>query len=217
MPTPARIAPCAPRFQAPTPGPPAGGRPAEPGATIGGGELLILGVAIGANNFAVALALGALGQAPRRWRIAGVFGAFEFAVPLLGLLVGRGLADVAAGAGRWIGAALLAALGVWTLAVAARGRGRGESLGSRVTTWQGLAGLAAGLSLDNLVVGFALGLQRVSPLLVAGVIAAFSVTFTLAGLALGAGGRRRWLRPTELAAGVALLLVAAGVATGRLG
>ena len=47
----------------------------------------MLGAAIAANNLVVALALGALGQAPRRWRIAGVFGVFEFAVPLIGLLI----------------------------------------------------------------------------------------------------------------------------------
>lgn len=174
----------------------------------------MLGAAIGANNLVVALALGALGQAPRRWRIAGVFGLFEFAVPLIGLLIGRGLSGTLAEAGRWVGAALLAALGLITL----RPDGpEDERLAERVTTTWGLAGLAAGLSLDNLLVGFALGLGEVSPLLVATVIACFSVSFTLAGLQLGAAGRRHWERPARVAAGVALVALGVGVGAGWIG
>ena len=181
------------------------------------GELLILGTAIGANNLGVALALGALGQAGHRWRIAGVFGAFEFLVPLVVLLVGRELADELADTGRWIGAALLAVLGLWTMWAAREGEQRGSELARRASTWSGLAGLAAGLSLDNLVVGFSLGLGGATPVIVAAFIAAFSVGFTLAGLRLGAAGRHRWRRGTELLAGAALLVVAVGVGAGWLG
>lgn len=181
------------------------------------GELLALGAAIGANNLGVALALGALGQSDHRWRIAGVFGAFEFLVPLAGLVVGRELAGELADTGRWVGAALLAALGLWTMWAARGGEQRGRELARRASTWSGLAGLAAGLSLDNLVVGFALGLGGAAPLIVAAVIAAFSVGFTLAGLRLGAAGRHRWRRGTEVLAGMALLAVAAGVGAGWIG
>jgi putative Mn2+ efflux pump MntP len=175
---------------------------------------VVLGAAIAANNLVVALALGALGQAPRRWRIAGVFGAFEFAVPLIGLLIGRGLSSPLAEAGRWIGAVLLTALGLLTL----RPDGDDdERLAERATTVGGLVGLAAGLSLDNLLVGFALGLGDVSPLLVAAVIACFSVSFTLVGLELGAAGRRHWERPARVAAGVALVAVGLAVGAGWIG
>lgn len=184
---------------------------------IGLGELLVLGAAIGANNFAVALALGALGLSGRRWRIAAAFGLFEFSVPLVGLLIGRELAAVAADWGRWVGAALLAALGIWTLFTAAAERERAERLALRVASRRGVIGLAAGLSFDNLIVGFALGLEGAAPLLIASVIAAFSVGFTLIGLELGAEGRRQWERPTEIAAGLALLAIAVAVAAGWLG
>jgi len=176
--------------------------------------LVILGATIGANNLVVALALGALGQAPRRWRIAGVFGVFEFAVPLIGLLIGQGLSGELAEAGRWIGAAMLVALGLLTL----RPDGADdERLAARVTTTWGLVGLAAGLSLDNLLVGFALGLGDVSPLLVAAVIASFSVSFTLVGLQLGAVGRRHWERRVRVLAGVALVAVGLAVGAGWIG
>lgn len=184
------------------------------GGPIGVGELVILGATIGANNLGVALALGALGQAPRRRRIAGIFGLFEFAVPLVGLLIGRGLSGALAEAGRWIGAALLVALGLLTL----RPDGpNDERLAGRVTTTGGLVGLAVGLSLDNLLVGFALGLGDVRALLVAAVIASFSVSFTLVGLQLGAVGRRHWERRARVAAGVALVAVGLAVAAGWIG
>lgn len=181
---------------------------------IDAGELVILGAAIGANNLVVALALGALGQAPRRWRIAGTFGLFEFFVPLIGLLIGQGLSGPLAEAGRWIGAALLAALGLMTL----RPEGPDDQrLAERITTTGGLAGLAAGLSLDNLLVGFAVGLGDVSPFLVAAVIACFSVSFTLVGLRLGAAGRRHWERRARVAAGVALVALGLAVGAGWIG
>ena len=40
-------------------------------------SLIILGVLIGFNNFAVALTLGAMGQAPYRYRMMFVFGVFH--------------------------------------------------------------------------------------------------------------------------------------------
>jgi manganese efflux pump family protein len=178
-------------------------------------ELIGLGAAIGANNLAVSLTLGSLGQARRRWRIVAVFGVFEFTLPLIGLLIGRETADALAGSGRWLGAALLAALGLWTLRPS-EDPGEDERLARHVTTWRGLAGLAAVLSIDNLVVGFALGLGSTGPLLLAGVIAVFAVCFTLIGLELGAAGRRRWSRGARVASGTALLALAIAIATGWL-
>lgn len=180
------------------------------------GELLLLGAAIGANNLAVALALGALGQWHRRWRVAGAFTVSEFAIPLVGLAIGTAASQVLAGAGRWLGAGLLAALGLWTLRPARDPR-RDERMARRVTTWRGLAVLAVGLGLDNLLVGFSIGVPGgVSPLALAATIAAFAFVFTLGGMRLGAVGRRRWEGLAQRGAGVALVVVAAAVATGAV-
>lgn len=48
-------------------------------------------------------------------------------------------------------------------------------------------------------------------------IAVFSVAFTLIGLELGAAGRSRWKRPTELLAGLALIAVGVFVGIGWTG
>jgi manganese efflux pump family protein len=177
-------------------------------------ELLVVGVVIGTNNLAVALALGALGESRRRWRIAATFGFFEFTIPLVGLLIGAATAQPLAEAGRWIAAALLASLGALAVRAVSRQPAGEVQLAARVTTWRGMAGLAAGLSLDNLVIGFALGLGEVSPLLLAAVIAAFSVSFTLLGLEIGRLGRRRWEAPAAAGSGALLIALAAAVAIG---
>lgn len=177
-------------------------------------ELLAIGVVVGLNNFAVALMLGALGQRRRRWRIAGVFAVFEFTVPLVGLLAGAALAEALSDAGRYFGAALLVALGAMAVRSATR-RAPGASsdrdrVARQVTTWGGLLALAAGLTADNLVVGFSLGLGDAEPLLLAGTIALFATTFTLIGIEIGAKGRRDFERAARLGSG--LLLVALGLA-----
>lgn len=45
---------------------------------------LFMGLVIGSNNLAAALAMGILGNQERWWRILVVFGAFEFLMPLVG-------------------------------------------------------------------------------------------------------------------------------------
>ena len=178
------------------------------------GELLAIGTVVGLNNFAVALMLGALGQNRRRWRIAAVFAVFEFTVPLFGLLIGSALSGELSNAGRVIGAALLIVLGAMAIRSATGAAGQSSKERDRrarqVTTWRGLVALAAGLTLDNLVVGFSLGLGDVKPLLLAGAIAFFATTFTLIGLEIGARGRRDYERGARVGSG--LLLVALGVA-----
>lgn len=171
-------------------------------------ELLVLGVVIGANNFAASLALGALGQKVRRWRIVGVFGAFEFTIPLVGIWLGRHAAGLVADRAGWLGPALLAGVGVWTMAAAQRDSWQVERFARKATTWRGLMTLAALLSVDNLIVGFSLGLGGASPLLLAGTIALFAMLFALVGLRIGARARNRHERAAETTAGVLLVLLA---------
>ena len=175
-------------------------------------ELLLLGVAVGANNLAVALALGALGRTFRRGRVMLVFGVFEFTLPLVGMWMGRGLAARLGLASSLPAAVLLVGLGLLALGSAFRSSAQGDKLARRVKSWGGLALLAAGLGLDNVLVGLGLGLGEVEPLLVAGTIASFSVAFTWLGMTLGRASRRQW--ETAAAVGAGLLLVVLGVLVG---
>ena len=74
--------------------------------------------------------------------------------------------------------------------------------------------MAAGLTFDNLVVGFALGLSEVEPLLLASTIALFAVAFTLVGLEIGRRGRRSHEAAAQTASGILLIALAVAVALG---
>jgi manganese efflux pump family protein len=179
-------------------------------------KLLALAVAIGANNLAAALALGALGQA-RRWpRVALVFGAMEFSVPLVGIWLGRQAARWLGAVAAWLGPALLIGLGVWVATSLLRGRAVAKREARQVTTWGGLLALSFGLAIDNVVVGFSLGLGEVDALLTASVIAVAAVAFSVAGLHLGRASRRAWERAATVGAGVALIAIGVAVAAGWL-
>ncbi len=172
-------------------------------------DLLILGLVIGANNFAAALALGSLGQAHRQWRILPVFALFEFGVPFIGLWLGKQVAGFLADGLGWLGPTLIALLGVWTLLEAHRETNDSERLAHTLTSWRGIIGLSAVMSLDNLVVGFGLGLGGLPVLLTATVIMFCSVAFAWAGLRLGARGRRAYQKWAKALSGLSLIAVAA--------
>jgi len=171
--------------------------------------LFILGTVIGSNNLAVALALGALDQAARRFRVMLVFGVFEFLVPLLGIWLGSNVARAIGLHARGVGAVLLVGLGLFTVIGGIRKGEDHERLARLATKWGGLAILAAGLSMDNLLVGFSLGLSEVEPLTVALSIMCFSVIFTWLGMHLGRLSRRNYERAAKIGAGILLMALGA--------
>lgn len=175
--------------------------------------LVILGVVIGANNLAVSLALGAIGQNRLHARIVGVFGVFEFLMPLAGIWLGRQLAEMLSANLSWMAPALLVGFGLSTLLGAGMRRFDDEALGRKVASWPGLFVLAASLSTDNLLIGLSLGLGEVAPVVLAAVISGFSMAFAWGGLALGDRVRKRGRRRAEAVAGA--LLVLAGVYLGK--
>ena len=183
--------------------------------------LLLVAASVGMSNFAAAIAIGVAGVNSRtRLRVGLVFGAFESGMPVLGLVLGRQVAEPLGHAARWIGAGLLMAVGAYALVSAIRQQ-RGQARDAPgVPTQVGytrllLSGLA--LSLDNLVVGFALGTYSTSIVTDAIVIGVVSVVLSLIGLELGAkigiwAGERG-----EQLAGVMLISVGIAIAAGALG
>ncbi len=182
--------------------------------------LLLVAASVGMSNFAAAIAIGVSGvDASTRLRVGLVFGAFESGMPVLGLILGEQVAAPLGHAARWLSAGLLIAVGAYALVSAVRGpRAKvGESqaeqsrLGSARLLLSGLA-----LSLDNLVVGFALGTYGTSIITSAIVIGAVSVVLALIGLELGARiGKLAGERGEQLA-GVMLISVGIAVAAGAL-
>jgi manganese efflux pump family protein len=176
--------------------------------------LLLVAVSLGLSNFAAAIGIGITGvDARTRLRVGVVFGAFEAGMPVLGLLLGHGLAGVLGQATRWVGAGLLIATGVYGLIQQRRhdrqGTATARSPGRLVIT-----GLA--LSIDNLAVGFALGAYHVSFPLAAAIIGAVSITLSLIGLELGARLGARTGQRGEALGSLILIAVGAAIAAGLL-
>lgn len=185
--------------------------------------LLLVAASVGLSNLAAAIGIGFGGVTARtRVRVAVVFGVFEAGMPIVGLVIGAGVASGIGHVARWIGAAVLIVIGVLTViqgwrqsaqtVPGARNPGQPrlpDSLGRLVLS-------AFALSLDNLAAGFALGTMHVGVAEGAIVIGVVSVVLSLAGLELGgrigtAAGRRG-----EQIGGVILVGVGVALAAGVL-
>ncbi len=154
--------------------------------------LLLVAASVGLSNLAAAIGIGFGGvTTATRLRVALVFGAFETGMPIVGLIIGAGLATGIGQLARWIGAGLLIVLGGVTVLRALRQPGwpAAGSAAVHPAHTMGLGKLivtAFALSLDNLAAGFALGTLHVSVAEAAIVIGAVSV----ADVAGRTGGRR---------------------------
>ena len=173
--------------------------------------LLLLAAALGLDNLAAAIGIGVGGvSGGKRVRIAVVFGLFEAGMPVLGLVLGHGLADSLGQAARWLGGAVLTAE---SGAAESGERARPQPIGRLL-----IGGLA--LSGDNLAAGFALGAYHTGIVLAAVVFGVVSVAMSLVGLELGArirtwGGAATGER-SELIACALLIVVGAVIAVGVL-
>lgn len=165
----------------------------------------MVAVALGLSNLAASIGIGLSGVDGRvRLRVAIVFGFFEAAVPLVGLLIGHRLASTIGSATTYLGGSLLVAVGFYTTLQARRGRpadSRGPSGASSLIV------TGAALSVDNLVIGFALGAYQVSVALAASAIAVVSVGMSLVGLEVGSRLGTSVERWSSEIGGIVLVLV----------
>lgn len=178
--------------------------------------LLLVAASVGLDNLAASIAIGLTGVDRRvRLRIAVVFGVFETGMPLLGLLIGRGVSGSLGHQAHIVGGGLLMAAGAQLGVTALRSGEDDVDVDRPRSALDGaplgrLIVLATGLSIDNLIIGFALGAHR-SPLVLAVVlIGVISVSLSLLGLELG----QRVGRSMEQGSGLlgAAVLVAVGAA-----
>ena len=179
--------------------------------------LVLVAVSVGLSNFAAAIGIGVSGIDTRtRLRVGIIFGLFETAMPILGLLLGRSLATTLGHAARWIAAALLIATGLYTVIHALRSTARPEGQAPAGQRTGRLLVTGAALSIDNLAVGFALGTFHVNLAVAAVLIGAVSVTLSLIGLELGNRIGTKTGERGELIGGLVLVGVGAIIAAGLL-
>ena len=170
----------------------------------------IIFISLGIDTFAVALGLGLSGLPRTRWaRIGITFACFEGLMPLVGLLIGQQLGMVFGGYTTYIAATILVGIGIVELREALTDDGGDKDAPAPPPRMRSrpLVLIALSVSLDELAIGFALGVLHVSlgPTLV--YIALQALVLTFVGLFVGQRLNTRLQERAELAAGVVLLVL----------
>jgi manganese efflux pump family protein len=186
--------------------------------TIGSNDLfraltiaaIILPLAI--DTFVLGTALGAAGVAKReRLRTSLILTAFEAGMPVIGFLAGAG---IGLAIGRWadyIAAAVLAVTGILMLRPQGDDDDEDEERKLRLLeSARGWAVVVLGLSisLDELAIGFGVGLLQLPLLLLIGLIAVQAFVAAQLGMRLGSHLAERARRAAGRLAGILLLLAA---------
>ena len=172
---------------------------------------------LGLDTFALATALGIAGLAPaQRLRVTALFTSFEMGMPLVGLLAGHAAGQLLGHLAEYVAIALLAALGVYMLWP--KDEEAEELRVRRLTRAQGAAvvGLGLSISLDELAIGFTLGLLHQPLALVIVLIGLQALVMTLLGLRLGSRLGEAVREGAERLAGAVLLLLALVLAVEQL-
>lgn len=179
-------------------------------------KLVALVLPLGLDTFAVAAALGIVGiPGERRVRISLLFTSFEATMPLIGLGLGAPLGHAIGGTADYVAIGVLLAFGLYTMLGSEEHE---EERLARFAQVRGAAMLLLGISisLDELAVGFTLGLLRLPVALVIALIALQAFVLTQLGLRLGHRLSVKLRALAERLAGLALTGLAAGLLAEKL-
>jgi putative Mn2+ efflux pump MntP len=154
--------------------------------------------------FAVAAALGVAGlTASQRLRVSLVLAAFEAGMPLIGVGTGHVLGQAVGSLADYLAGVALVALGGFL--VFANEDDEGEKAATLAQTGcLAIIGLGISISLDELAIGFSIGLLRLPLFLAIVLIAAQAFLVAQLGMRLGSRIRERLRERIEKAAGIAL-------------
>jgi putative Mn2+ efflux pump MntP len=166
-------------------------------------------VPLGLDTFAVAAALGMAGLKARdRTRVSLIFTGFEAGMPLVGYFAGKLAGRAVGNAADYVAIAILIALGLFMLRPQAEDEEQRMSLLART---RGLAviGLGIGISIDELAIGFTIGLLRFPVLVILVLIGIQTFVLTQLGIRLGQRIGERIRDGAERLAGIALAALGA--------
>lgn len=168
------------------------------------------------DTFAVAAAIGLRGVTPRqRLRLGLLFAAFEGGMPLIGLGAGAGLGRLMGSFADYLAAAALVGLGVYLLAAGEEAEERRLARLPGAGGWT-LIGLGLSISLDELAIGFSLGLAGVSIALAVILIAVQALAVSQLGFSLGGRIGDRLREGAERLAALVLLALGAVLLAAKL-
>lgn len=157
-------------------------------------QLFVLALFLSVNNFIASIGMGfSRIWAQARWKIAAIFGLFDFIAPIVGLYLGNVAVRVFGTAVGMVGVLVIAMLGLYLMYdgwvkhsnQSSQNREHKSSTPYHAFIDKAVAGtwvvvvIALGISLDNFIVGFGLGTIQI-PILIAAIafgVVTFSMTF----------------------------------------
>jgi putative Mn2+ efflux pump MntP len=167
------------------------------------------------DTFAIAAALGVAGlTGSQRIRFGLLFALFEGGMPVIGLLIGAGLGRAIGGWSEYLAIAALAGLGAYMLF----GRNENDERVQKLISSRGVAviGLGLSVSMDELAIGFTLGLLNVPIVPAVVLIAAQAFVVSQIGFALGGKISEAAREGTERLAGAVLIMIGAALLVARI-
>lgn len=178
---------------------------------------IVLPLAI--DTFVLGTALGVAGMAKReRFRTSLILTAFEAGMPVIGFLVGAGIGGVIGRWGDYLAAAVLAATGAWMLRPGGDEAKEAEHNVRLLESTRGWAIVLLGLSIsvDELAIGFGVGLLRLSLVLLVALIAVQAFFAAQLGMRLGSRLAEKARQAAGQLAGALLVFAALLVLAGKL-
>jgi len=178
-------------------------------------RVIALVLPLGLDTFAIAAALGITRlSGSQRVRFSLLFAAFEGGMPVIGLLIGAGLGQAIGGWSEYLAIAALAGVGAYMLF----GRDEDEERVRKLAAARGPAmiGLGLSVSLDELAIGFSLGLLNVPIIPAILLIAAQAFIVSQVGFALGGKVGEATREGAERLAGAVLLVIAGALLVARI-
>lgn len=168
-------------------------------------KMLVFVLSLGIDTLFISISLGAI-KIKGKWKIAAVFVCAEAIMPLIGLLAGKGAGKLI---GHWasvIGGVLLIGVAIWLIFFEDEDEDEDEEeekLELNLFGWA-LILTALSISLDELAVGFSIGLVGVPVALTIVLIALQSFLFTFLGLTFGSKIKSYMGEWSEKMAGIVL-------------
>jgi len=173
-------------------------------------NILGIAVALAMDALAVSIAVGL--SIPRLtgrhvFRLGWHFGLFQFMMPIIGWVVGRGVAKHIAAYDHWVAFGLLGIIGGKMLYEAIRGGPHPRGDEADPTRGWSLMVLSVATSIDALVVGMSMGVLDVSVWVPAVVIGVVAGVLTIVGIRFGSRLGAKFEHWAEAVGGVVLLAI----------
>ena len=181
--------------------------------------ILLLGIALSLDTFAVSLTLGLLADRTthrQKVRFLVVIGLFHFLMIVIGWFMGETVSRLIADYDHWIAFGLLLFIGGKMIQEGLSARGDSVS-GSDLLSLRNTLLLGIALSIDALITGFTIGLVQVRLFAAALIIGLSALVISAAGIGIGRKASSRLGAKAEVFGGLILIAIGTRILLEHLG